>query len=82
MIPIVDTHHHLWDLERFRLTWVDSVEPLNKSFSMTDYLQATRDLHVVKTVYMEVDLEPSQQSDEADYVTELCRRAGMDRANP
>lgn len=74
MTPIVDTHHHLWDLSRFHLPWLGDSGPLARSFVMEDYLAATQGLNVVKTVYMEVDVEPSQQVAEAEYVIELCRR--------
>jgi L-fuconolactonase len=72
-LPIVDTHHHLWDLDRFQLPWLKPGEPLAKSFVMSDYREATAGLNVVKTVYMEVDVDPSQQDAEVEYVTALCR---------
>jgi L-fuconolactonase len=72
-LPIVDTHHHLWDLDRFQLPWITPGEPLAKSFVMSDYREATLGLDVVKTVYMEVDVDPAQQDAEVNYVTELCR---------
>src|SRR5690349_7500806 len=73
-MPIVDTHQHLWDLSRFRLPWLQGAGPINRSFVMKDYLEATAGLNVLKTVYMEVDVEPAQQSQEADYVIDLCQR--------
>lgn len=74
--PIVDTHQHLWDLDRFSLPWhaVEDVPPLRRSFVMSDYLQAVDGLNVVKTVYMEVDVSPEQRAAEADYVLDLCAR--------
>ena len=54
-LPIVDTHQHLWDLSKFKLPWVEKGTPLARNFVMSDYLEATRGLNVVKTVYMEVD---------------------------
>jgi predicted TIM-barrel fold metal-dependent hydrolase len=74
MLPIVDTHQHLWDLKKFRLPWIEEGKPLARSFVLTDYAQATAGLNVVKTVYMEVDVEPSQQVAEAEYVIDLCKR--------
>jgi L-fuconolactonase len=74
MLPIVDTHQHLWDLKKFRLPWIEEGKPLARSFVLTDYAQATAGLNVVKTVYMEVDVEPAQQVAEAEYVIELCKR--------
>ena len=75
-IPIVNTHQHLWDLSRFKLPWLDSAPKLNRSFLVDDYRQATAGLDVVKSVYMEVDVEPSQQAAEADYVLDLIQRGG------
>jgi len=73
-LPIIDTHQHLWDLSRFHLPWVAGAAHLNRSFMMADYLEAVEGLGVVKTVYMEVDLDPEQQAAEAEYVIELCER--------
>jgi L-fuconolactonase len=72
--PIVDTHQHLWDLDRFRLPWLAGEAALNKSYRMADYREAVAGLNVVQSVYMEVDVERSQQSAEARYVIDLCER--------
>src|SRR3954447_16699235 len=74
MIPIIDTHQHLWDLSVFRLPWQKDNPKLARSFVMRDYLEATAGLNVVKSVYMEVDVDPAQQSAEADHVIAICRR--------
>jgi len=71
--PIIDTHQHLWDLARFRLPWLQGAPTLNKNFLMSDYLQATAGLGVAHSVYMEVDVAPSQHVAEAEYVAEICR---------
>ncbi|MBS0264294.1 MAG: amidohydrolase family protein [Planctomycetes bacterium] len=73
-LPIVDTHEHLWDLTKFNLPWTQDLPELKKSFVTKDYLAATAGLNVVKSVYMEVDVEPTQQVQEADYVIDLCQR--------
>lgn len=73
-LPIVDTHQHLWDLSKFHLPWTKGNDVLARSFVMADYLQATAGLNVTKTVYMEVDVHPSQQMREAEYVIDLCTR--------
>ncbi len=74
-LPIIDTHQHLWDLNRFRLAWLAGNTRLGTSFLTADYLEATRGLNVVKAVYMEVDVDPVQQRQEAEYVIGLCRSA-------
>jgi predicted TIM-barrel fold metal-dependent hydrolase len=83
VFPIIDTHQHLWDLGQFRLPWLKDAPALAKDHRMADYREATADLgtagsapvKVVKTVYMEVDVEPAQQVAEAEFVLGLCRRA-------
>jgi predicted TIM-barrel fold metal-dependent hydrolase len=74
MLPVIDTHQHLWDLKKFRLPWVQPGTVLAKDHLMSDYLKATEGLNIVKTVYMEVDLDPAQQKEEADFVIETCMR--------
>lgn len=74
-IPIIDTHQHLWDLGLFHLPWLAGNPKLNRSFVMKDYREATAGLtglNVVKTVYMEVDVDPAEQVAEAEYVSALC----------
>ncbi len=75
-LPIVDTHQHLWDLTKFELPWTKGKEvaSLAKSFVSADYLKAIEGSNVVKSVYMEVDVTPAQQSKEADYVIDICQR--------
>ena len=73
-MPIVDTHQHLWDLSRFKLPWLRTAPKLDRSFLMKDYRLATEGLNIVKSVYMEVDVEPSQQVAEADYILDLIRQ--------
>ena len=72
---IVDTHVHLWDLNRVRLPWIEKNSPLARSYVMKDYQTATDGLNVVKGVYMEVDVDPKQLNVEADYVLDICRQA-------
>ncbi|MCH2200840.1 MAG: amidohydrolase family protein [Fuerstiella sp.] len=77
-LPIIDTHQHLWDLRQFHLPWMDpnseELEPIRHTFLMPDYIEHTKGLNVVKTVYMEINVHPSQQQAEADYVIDLCER--------
>lgn len=74
-IPIIDTHQHLWDLKQFKLPWVTKESPLAKNYLMADYFDATKGLNVVKSIYMEVDVDPSHQQAEAEYVIGLCKQA-------
>jgi predicted TIM-barrel fold metal-dependent hydrolase len=73
MIEAIDTHQHLWDLSKFKLGWLKKGTELDASFTPKEYAAATKDLKVVKAVYMEVDVIPEQQQAEVDYLTELCK---------
>jgi predicted TIM-barrel fold metal-dependent hydrolase len=57
IMEIVDTHQHLWDVDLFSYSWLQSVPSLNRSFHMADYLQAAEGLHVVKSVHLEADVD-------------------------
>lgn len=73
-MQIVDTHQHLWDLNSFSYAWLQSVPSLNRSFRMSDYLEATRGLNVVKSVHVEADVDEQFMEDETGYVLDLADR--------
>lgn len=75
-LPVCDTHLHLWDLNKFKLPWLggDAVQRINRSFVMSDYLEASKGSNVSKAVYMEVNVAPDNQVGEAEYVIDLCQR--------
>ena len=70
-MPIIDTHQHLWDLNKFTLSWLKP--PLDRSFTIRDYLEASDGLNVVKAVYMQVGVAAEQILQEVEYVIELCK---------
>jgi predicted TIM-barrel fold metal-dependent hydrolase len=73
-MPIIDTHQHLWDLDRFRLPWLKPGDPLARSHKLADYKTAATGLGIAHTIYMEVDVEEPQRQDEADFVIATCKR--------
>jgi L-fuconolactonase len=73
--PIIDTPVHLWDLARLRLPGLEGAPELPRTASWADYQKATAGLDVVKAVYMEVDVDPSQHEAEARIVLDMCRQA-------
>ncbi|MFH0344722.1 MAG: hypothetical protein ACHBNF_21945 [Chromatiales bacterium] len=49
MIPIVDTHQHLWDLARFDLPWTradPTYAPLARSFLCRDLNRAAKESRI------------------------------------
>lgn len=73
-IPIVDTHQHLWDLDRLSLPWLKDAPQLARHHRIDDYLRAAEGHGVTKAVYMEVDVDPVDRPLERDLISELCRR--------
>ena len=74
MLPIVDTHQHLWDLSKLRLPWLKPGTELYRSYVTKDYLAAIEGLNVVMAVYMEVAVAPEHKLAEAEHIIEVCRR--------
>jgi predicted TIM-barrel fold metal-dependent hydrolase len=72
-VPIIDCHQHLWDLSKFKLQWIKPGGLLARSFVMVDYLAAIEGTGIKHSVYMEVDVEPSQQQAEAEHLIEICK---------
>ena len=76
MIPIIDTHQHLWDLSQISLPWTKNLELMNRSYLMSDYVEASDGMGIVGSVYMEVDVTPEQRLIEIDQITEHCAESG------
>jgi predicted TIM-barrel fold metal-dependent hydrolase len=73
-LPIVDTHQHLWDLDKLRLPWLEKGGKLGRSFVTKDYIAATQGLNIVQAVYMEVDVAEDQKELEAEQLLALCKQ--------
>jgi predicted TIM-barrel fold metal-dependent hydrolase len=73
-MKIVDTHQHLWDLERFSFSWTRKHPSLDRSFRMADYLAATAGLEVSKSVHLEADVDEPDMLGETRYILELAER--------
>lgn len=72
-VQIVDAHVHVWNLQQFRLPWLDHAGPLlDRDYSIADYEQAIDGLNIVRSYYVEVDVAPDQKEAEARYVSGLC----------
>lgn len=71
-MQIVDTHQHLWDLDLYRYSWLDSFPTLNRSFRMRDYREATQGLGIIKTVHVEADVDEFQMLAETEHRLNLA----------
>lgn len=75
-LPIIDTHQHLWDMEKVSPPWLKGApEVLAHRYYTEEFVEATKDVNVVKAVYMEVDVAPEDQVAEANRVIALSKSA-------
>ena len=73
MIPLIDTHQHLWDLSRLKLQWIKGRGLLEHDHMMSDYLKAKEGTGIDSTVYMEVDADPNYWDREVADMTIHCK---------
>jgi predicted TIM-barrel fold metal-dependent hydrolase len=72
-IDIIDCHQHLWDRSKFTLQWIKGGSLMDRNYVMADYLAAIEGTGIKNSIYMEVDVEPTQQQAEANHLTEICK---------
>jgi predicted TIM-barrel fold metal-dependent hydrolase len=85
--PIVDAHHHFWDLGANHHPWLCDEPPipfrygdyraLRRNYLPPDYLADAGAHQVVKTVYVEAEWDPSDPLGETRYIDRLRRQAGL-----
>ena len=73
---IIDTHQHVWDLERLPYSWTVSKPPLNRSFSPDDYWQEVRNLGIEETILVEADVDEPAIPGETAFLLEMAARPG------
>ena len=71
--PIVDTHLHIWNLDRLRYPWLASVPLLNKNHLIEDYVRACGPVEVAKMVFLQCECDPAQFKREAEWVAEVAK---------
>jgi predicted TIM-barrel fold metal-dependent hydrolase len=84
--PIVDAHHHLWDLSGDRYPWLGSArrpemvfgksEPLARNYLIEDYLRDIEGEDVVKSVHIEAGYGGAPW-EETEWVQAIAERHGF-----
>ncbi|MEM5492820.1 amidohydrolase family protein [Hoeflea sp. AS16] len=81
--PIIDAHHHLWDLSLNRHHWLaatgrgDGLAPLRRNFLVEDYLQQSACANIVATVHAEANWDPADPLGEVEWLDTLARPDGL-----
>jgi predicted TIM-barrel fold metal-dependent hydrolase len=89
--PVVDAHHHLWDLSQGRYPWLqEEYDPrafflgdyaaFCKDFLPDDYRAVSRGVNVVATVHVEAERDRSEQVAETAWLHEMHARHGFPNA--
>ncbi|MFN8522240.1 MAG: amidohydrolase family protein [Chloroflexota bacterium] len=71
IVPIIDSHVHLWDPTRFHMPWLDGNERIGRAFGLQDYVEHTAGIEVEGIVYLEVDIAAPYTLLEPRWVAEL-----------
>ena len=90
-LPIVDPHHHFWDLARNRHPWLQDEPPipfrygdyraLKTNFMPEDYARASEGYRVVATVTVEAEWDPGDPVGETRWIKGLAERFGRPQAH-
>jgi L-fuconolactonase len=79
--PVIDSHVHLYDIERLRYGWLSSLPRLNRTALLADFDAARGNVQVDRIVFAEVAADPGLHIAEAAFAQELAdanpRLAGM-----
>jgi predicted TIM-barrel fold metal-dependent hydrolase len=85
--PIVDAHHHFWDIEANYHPWLrdeppipfryGDYRPIRRRYLPPDYFADTRPHHVVGTVYVEAEWDPTDPIGETRYIQRLRNETGF-----
>ncbi len=69
-LTIVDSHVHLWDPSRFRMSWLDGSPDIDRPMGLADYRSHTAGVDVGGMVYLQVEVEPAYGLMEARWAVE------------
>lgn len=81
--PIIDAHHHLWDLDLKRHHWLaatgrgDGLAPLRRNYLVEDYLKQASCANIVATVHAEANWDPADPLGEVEWLDGLARPDGL-----
>lgn len=75
-IPIVDTHVHLWDLDRMTYPWLEDLPSIYETHRLVEYDAAIGDAPVEALVFVEctVSFDDEKSRQEVEWVASLAER--------
>ena len=85
-LPIVDAHHHLWDLDSTLTypwltsgehTWLGNYSRMRRSYLPAEFRRDSALHNVIATVHIEAECDRSQQLAETAWLTRIAAETGM-----
>ena len=83
-MKLIDPHHHLWHVDHY--PWLSEeaedvlfgkdVTPIRKNYLIEDFFEDTKNLDVVKSVYIEADYDPNDPAGEARWLQSVADGPG------
>ncbi len=73
-IKVTDAHVHFWDIAGLEYPWLDDVQPINRTFGLADYRQATTGLPIERMIFVQCECLPEQYRQEVTYVSRLAKQ--------
>jgi predicted TIM-barrel fold metal-dependent hydrolase len=84
--PVIDAHHHLWDLQNNKYPWLQErpprprlegdIAPIAKDYLLKDYLEDTRHQNVVKSVHVQTGWDPADPVGETRWLQQVADQHG------
>lgn len=71
--PLIDSHVHLCDPQRFSYDWAKNNPKLNRNTTPTDLLRAARPVEIEQFVFVEADVTFPGHIEEAFWIEDLAR---------
>ena len=85
--PVVDCHHHLWDLGKHRYEWLQAepildtllgdYSPICRDYLIQNYLADARPAGVVKSVHVQCEFDHADPAGETEWLQGLADRHGF-----
>lgn len=75
-MEIIDAHHHLWDRSRFEYGWLRTLPDLDRNFLIQDFEKVSQASQVVKSVFVQADVDPPFGLQEARWALSLAADQG------
>lgn len=86
-LPIVDAHHHLWDLETNHYPWLSggtssgsAFAPIARTYSLEDYLRDAAPAGIIRSVHVEAGFDPANPVAESRWLQSLSDEHGFPHA--